>query len=75
MKQIIYLFFILSLTNLRAQEGVKYQKPPQEILELVDVPMAPYVTLDENKSYMVMLFRDAYKTIEDLSQEELRLGG
>jgi len=75
MKQIIYLFFILSLTNLRAQEGVKYQKPPQEILELVDVPMALYVTLDENKSYMVMLFRDAYKTIEDLSQEELRLGG
>ena len=52
MKQIIFLIFVLSLTQLTAQESVKYQKPPQEILDLVDVSRAPYVTLDESKEYM-----------------------
>ena len=37
--------------------------------------MAPYVLLDAEKDYMVLLYRDAYKSIEELSQEELRLGG
>lgn len=75
MKQFIYLILLLSLVKVNAQENAIYQKPPQEILELVDVPRAPRVLLDDSKAYMILLFRDAYKSIEELSQEELRLGG
>ena len=75
MKHFIYLILLLSIVQINAQENSIYQKPPQEILELVDVPRAPSVLLDENKEYMILLFRDAYKSIEELSQEELRLGG
>jgi dipeptidyl aminopeptidase/acylaminoacyl peptidase len=75
MKQFIYLILLLSIVKVNAQENAIYQKPPQEILELVDVPRAPNVLLDDSKEYMILLFRDAYKSIEELSQEELRLGG
>ena len=75
MKHFIYLILLLSIVKVNAQENAIYQKPPQEILELVDVPRAPSVLIDDSKEYMILLFRDAYKSIEELSQEELRLGG
>ncbi len=70
-----FLFVILSFFSLNAQEGLSYQKPSQEILDLVDVPLAPTVIMDESKNYMILISRDAYGSIEELSQEELRLGG
>ena len=75
MKRLLYFILILFIVNANAQEKSIYQKPPQEILELVDVPRAPSVILDESNKNMILLYRDAYKSIEDLSQEELRLGG
>lgn len=66
---------LLLTVKVNAQENATYQKPPQEILDLVDVQRAPNVLLDENKEHMILLYRDAYKSIEELSQEELRLGG
>lgn len=75
MKKIIYILFILSFTQLNAQENLSYQQPPQEILTLVDVPRAPRVLIDEGKNYMLLLAGNPYKSIEELSQEELRLGG
>ena len=75
MKRLLFLVLFLSISNAYAQENVTYQKPPQEILELVDVKRAPYVLLDDNQEFMVLLYRNAYKTIEELSKEELRLGG
>ncbi len=58
-----------------AQENLSYQKPPKEILDLVDVELAPSSFFDDKAEYMLLLSRDAYKTIEELSQEEMRLGG
>lgn len=58
-----------------AQENQTYQQPPKEILELVDVPRAPFVLLDEQKENMLLVYRNAYKSIEELSKEEMRLGG
>lgn len=75
MKHFIFLILSISILYAKAQENSGYQKPPQEILDLVDVAKAPSVFLDDSKDHMIMLFRDAYKSIEQLSQEELRLGG
>ena len=72
-------FFSISLYLLvicaYSQDNLMYQKPPSEILELVDVPRSPSVLLDENKNHMIFLYRNSYKSIEELSKEELRLGG
>ena len=75
MKKAFILTFVMIFAGLSAQENLSYQKPSQEILDLVDVPLAPSVLLDNNKQYMVLLYRDAYGTIAELSKEEMRLGG
>ena len=75
MKRLIYLVLILFSITANAQENLRYQKPPKEILDLVDVQRAPSVLIDDNKEYMVLRYRDTYKTIAELSEEELRLGG
>lgn len=75
MKRLLSFILLLLITKTFAQENAIYQKPPKEILDLVDVPRAPNVLLDDSKEHMILLYRDAYKSIEELSQEELRLGG
>ncbi|WP_020570470.1 alpha/beta hydrolase family protein [Neolewinella persica] len=68
------LLLFLLCTSVRAQ-NVGYQTPDKAIMDLVDVPLAPTVLMDEDKSQMILLYRDAYKSIEELSQQEMRLGG
>lgn len=58
-----------------AQENLTYQKPPKEILELADYERAPTVNMDTNKEYMLLSYRSTYKTLDELNQEEMRLGG
>lgn len=76
MKQILVYFvgLLLPMTTW-AQENLTYQKPPQEILELVDVPLAPSTLIDSDAKRIVFLYRDQFKSIAELSEEELRLGG
>ncbi len=72
------LFFIAVLAasfSLKSQENITFQKPPQEILELVDIERAPSVFMDSKKEQMLFLYRNAFKTLDDLNQPELRLGG
>ncbi|WP_324721531.1 S9 family peptidase [Salinimicrobium sp. HB62] len=57
------------------QENLTYQEPPQEILELVDVPLAPSTLIDSKAEKIVFLYRDQFKSIAELSEEEMRLGG
>jgi hypothetical protein len=65
----------LSAIWLYGQENLPYQKPDPEILDLIDVPLAPSVMMDESKEWMILRYRDPYKTIQELSQKELRLAG
>ena len=74
-KSIYYAVLCLFIMNIYAQDNLSYQKPPKEILDLVDVSRAPSVLLDDDKETMILLYRDSYKSIEELSKEELRLGG
>lgn len=58
-----------------AQENISYQKPPKEILDLADYERAPSVNMDSKKQLMILSYRNTYKTLDELSQEEMRLGG
>ncbi|UOY07362.1 prolyl oligopeptidase family serine peptidase [Muricauda sp. SCSIO 64092] len=75
MKKIgLFLLLLISTIGL-AQEKLTYQKPSKEILELVDAPLAPRVLLTDDGKYMVLLYRNYYKSIAELSETELRLAG
>lgn len=75
MKVLFSFFLLFAGLTLAAQENLTYQKPPQEILELVDIERAPSVSMDSKNRHMVLMYRNAYKTLADLSEEEMKLGG
>ena len=75
MKNILSLLLLLSTTIVFSQENIPYQKPSSEILELVEFDRPPAVIYDDDKNYLVFLYRDNYKSIEELSNKELRLAG
>ena len=70
------LLIIISVNTVaRSQVDIGYQNPPDEIFKLVDIDLPPRVLMDDNKRYMIHLYRDTYKTIEELSEKEMRLAG
>ncbi|MCP9235627.1 S9 family peptidase [Lewinella sp. JB7] len=75
MRTLTLCLTLLFCSCVRAQIKLDYQEPPQEILDLVDVPLAPTVLMDHERERMLLLYRSAYKSIAELSETELRLGG
>ncbi len=66
---------MLFILNSYAQQSLKYQMPSDEILELADVELAPGVQIDSKGDHMVLLYRNQYKSIQELSETEMRLAG
>jgi dipeptidyl aminopeptidase/acylaminoacyl peptidase len=75
MKSVLFLSLLLLLFYTSAQENINYQLPSQEILALADYERAPSVSMDTKKEYMLLSYRNTYKTLDVLNQEEIRLGG
>ena len=76
MKLRFTFLFLLGLGfSALAQENLTFQKPSAEILALADYERAPSVSMDSKKEYMLLSYRNTYKTLDDLNQEEMRLGG
>ena len=73
--QVAVLLFLFLFGQLIAQEKLDYQKPPAAILELVEAPLAPSVQIDSKGENVILFYRDPYKSISELSETELRLGG
>jgi dipeptidyl aminopeptidase/acylaminoacyl peptidase len=71
------LLVILALVNFTvfSQEKLQYQEPPESILELVNAPLAPSVIIDSKGENVVLIYRDTYKSIAELSASEMRLAG
>ncbi|MBP1841462.1 alpha/beta hydrolase family protein [Formosa algae] len=75
MKHFFTLFLFCFVITGYAQENLTYQKPHKNILELAEAPLAPSIRMDSKGEHIVLLYRSSYKTIEELSETELRLGG
>jgi dipeptidyl aminopeptidase/acylaminoacyl peptidase len=58
-----------------SQVNITYQKPSEEILKLVDTPRAPNVRIDSKGENMVLMYRDQFKSLKELSEKEMRLAG
>ena len=58
-----------------SQENLPYQLPPKSILQLADYERAPQVSIDTKKEYMLLTYRSTYKSLEDLNQQEMSMGG
>lgn len=76
MKNILFaILLVVTVTFSNAQLEQAFQLPPQEILELVDIKATPVVRLDSKSEIMVFLERSTFKSLDELAEEEVRLGG
>lgn len=75
MKTSLFYLFLFVTTLSFGQENLTYQKPPQSILELAEAPLAPSIQIDSKGKNIVFLYRSNFKSIEELSETEMRLGG
>ena len=65
---------ILSL-QLDGQIDLGYQLPHKDILDLADAPLPPRFFINDEATVGVLFSRSNFKTIEELSEEEMRLAG
>lgn len=75
MKNISIILIMLSSHLLIGQVDLNYQKPSNEILDLVEAPLPPLVRMNTAGNTAILLYRDVYKSITELSAEEMRLAG
>lgn len=75
MRKLIVSLSLLITFRTYAQEALKYQIPPQSILELAMAAPAPLVDFNSKGDVMLTMERSTYPTIEELSQPEYRLAG
>jgi len=66
---------MIGQTHTKTQENLKYQTPPESILQLADYERAPSVSIDTKKEYMLLSYYSTYKTLDDLNQQEMSMGG
>lgn len=68
------LLVLLSLaSSLSAQDG--YRQPPQPLVDLVDAPLTPALSLSPDRTQALLLARAPVPTIAELAAPELRLAG
>ena len=69
------LVLLLSTMNLEGQIELSYQAPVKEIKDLVDTPLPPLVSINTKGDMALLQYRNMMKSIAELSQDEMRLGG
>jgi dipeptidyl aminopeptidase/acylaminoacyl peptidase len=78
MKLIKYLSFIMFFylnSTLTAQQDFKYQLPPQTIIDLVDAPATPSLSIGVKAGKILVMNSPELPALADLASEELRLAG
>jgi len=76
-RKILYLVLALMFLSgyICAQEALKYQLPPSEIVKIVDAAPTPSVSVSPDKSNILVIERPGNITIRELSSEEFRIAG
>ncbi|MCA1624671.1 MAG: prolyl oligopeptidase family serine peptidase [Acidobacteria bacterium] len=66
-------FLLLSSANLFAQSS--YQKPPKDVMDVLDAAVTPQTSISPAKDKILLLEPVGYPSIAELSQPMLRLAG
>jgi dipeptidyl aminopeptidase/acylaminoacyl peptidase len=72
---LLFVTLIGLIGTSNAQLDVHFQTPPDEIKNLVDIQPTPVMLIDATNQYGVLFERNAFKGLDELAEEEIRLGG
>lgn len=64
-----------SLVPAMAADGLRYQLPPQAMIDMVDAPPIPQTIMSPNGEWLMLLERQALPSVAELAQPDLRLAG
>src|SRR5579862_7296017 len=68
------LFFVLTASVVWSAE-LTYQKPPREILDVLNAPPSPLITVNPSHDYAILMQPLRYPPIAEVAQPMLRLAG
>lgn len=54
---------------------IGYQQPPQEMMDLVDPPLTPSISIDPSGKWLILFGRQSLPSIAEVAQPEVRLAG
>lgn len=74
-KATIFLISVFFIQGLEAQNTESYKLPPQQIIELVDAPSTPGISIGVKAGKFLIMDASELPSLRDLSSEELRLAG
>ena len=66
---------VLTASFCFGQDNLTYQRPPEEIAKLLEAPLTPSIGVSPDHTWMMLLERSDYPSIEELSRPELRIAG
>lgn len=72
---IFTLCLLMGAVALSGQSNLPYQKPHEDILKLVNVDLPPSISINYDGTKAILMYRKQFKTLEDLYEKEMRLGG
>ncbi|MBL7865038.1 MAG: S9 family peptidase [Cyclobacteriaceae bacterium] len=75
MRNIAVICLVAFTITATAQGQLGYQRPPDDIAKLVEAPLTPSVGLSPDKTWMALLDKSDFPSIEELSRPELRIAG
>ncbi len=55
--------------------ALTYQLPPQTLVDIIDAPPTPYVSLSPDRKWLLLLEQPGLPSIAEVAQPELRLAG
>src|SRR5262245_39540470 len=70
---LVALILVMAAVTAVAEEG--YKKPPQAVLDVLNAPLPPQISVSPSRDYLLLADRSAYPPIADLAQPMLRLAG
>src|SRR6202451_3517058 len=68
-------FAILALAPLAHADEVLYQKPPKEVLDILNAPATPTLSVNPTKTYAALSQQARYPSIAEVAEPMLRLAG
>lgn len=68
-------FTLYAGVQVKAQDAISYQTPPQAIADLLLARPTPSVSIDSKAEWMLLSDRNSYPSVEELARPELRIAG
>lgn len=66
---------VLLMTSTLLADDTGYRLPPQSVVEIIDAPPEPAVSISPDGQWLLLVDRDASPSIEDLARRKLQIGG